>query len=346
MSESAVSGTPRKDASIETLRCLALVLMVAGHVIGSDHKGGLCVADDSPFRHFYFSFQLLRLPLFTTISGFVYAIRPVKTWDHVVPCLWGKVRRLLVPMASVGTVEFLIEVIAPGTHHHQALARIWRIYVYGFDHFWFLQAIFTVFVVAILLDVIGTVDSSPGWLLSLAGCCFASLYLPSVAFFSFNGSLYLLPYFVIGVGLARFPWLRAPGLVRPTFAAFLLGVFHQQRLWYTGQAATMTPQSPEALLIGASGMLLAFRFRCTNRWLARLGPFAFPVYLLHIFGTSPGRIAMMRFLHVHCFVLTFFVSLIAGIAVPIGVTLGLRRLPILAEIFLGERAARRGRLPD
>ena len=66
-----------KDQSVETLRGMAIILVVMGHVIGSDNTGGMKVPDDSFLRHLYFTFEYLRMPLFTMISGWVYALHPV-----------------------------------------------------------------------------------------------------------------------------------------------------------------------------------------------------------------------------------------------------------------------------
>ena len=45
--------TPEKDLRIETMRGLALFLMVAGHVIGSSSDLGMKVPDDSVLRYLY-----------------------------------------------------------------------------------------------------------------------------------------------------------------------------------------------------------------------------------------------------------------------------------------------------
>lgn len=52
----------QKDASIETLRGLACILLVAFHVIGENRHGGLHVPDDSTFRWYADSFAYLRMP--------------------------------------------------------------------------------------------------------------------------------------------------------------------------------------------------------------------------------------------------------------------------------------------
>lgn len=66
-----------RDKHIETLRGIAIFLVVIGHVIGIDAKGGMKVSDDSLLRYLYDLFENMRMPLFTVISGWGYSLHPV-----------------------------------------------------------------------------------------------------------------------------------------------------------------------------------------------------------------------------------------------------------------------------
>jgi hypothetical protein len=155
------------DEGTETLRGIAILLMTAGHVIGDTGSAGMQVADDSAWRHFYVSLQFLRMPLFTVISGYVYAIRPVEA-GVAGTFLRRKLRRLLIPMVTVGTAFFLLRMLLP-THHPGQLSDIWRIYLYPYAHFWYLQALLLVFVVVVPLERLGALESLAGWALCTAG---------------------------------------------------------------------------------------------------------------------------------------------------------------------------------
>lgn len=122
----AMPVRPAKDPNIETLRGLAILLVVAGHVIGIDATGGMKVADDSLWRYLYASLQYVRMPLFTAISGWVYALHPVAAHEAGT-FMFKKARRLLLPMICVGTLYFLIQYITPGTNRTGELAEIWKI---------------------------------------------------------------------------------------------------------------------------------------------------------------------------------------------------------------------------
>ncbi len=105
-----------KDTSIEALRGLACVLLVMAHVIGENAAGGLRVPDDSIFRWYVDSFAYIRMPLFTFISGYVYAMRPLTAIENWPAFLKGKTRRLLLPMFVVGTFLAVLQTYGPGVN--------------------------------------------------------------------------------------------------------------------------------------------------------------------------------------------------------------------------------------
>jgi fucose 4-O-acetylase-like acetyltransferase len=98
---------------IDTIRGLACVLLVAYHVVGSEPSNGLLLAD-GPYRLAADLLAYIRMPLFTFLSGYVYAWRPFNGYIH--SFLRGKVRRLLIPMVVVGSVFVFARVVTPGTH--------------------------------------------------------------------------------------------------------------------------------------------------------------------------------------------------------------------------------------
>lgn len=330
----------RWDEGTETLRGIAILLMTAGHVIGHDSSAGMQVADDSAWRHLYVSLQFLRMPLFTVISGYVYAIRPVEA-GATAAFLRRKLRRLLLPMVVVGSVFFLLRMVLP-TNDPGKLTDIWRIYLFPYAHFWYLQALLLVFLVAVVLERLGALGSITGWVASCAGAAALLFFFPFfVSFFSFQRSLYLLPFFLFGVGLCRFPVLLRDGRVAVVALSILVGgLVWQQLAWFGFIADRPPPTSPIGVAVGLAASLLLFRFRTGVGPLVSLGGFAYGIYLLHILGTAGSRIALRK-LGIHHPVLVFGAGLVAGSVVPILIELAARRSYWATMLIFGQRKRRR-----
>lgn len=308
---------PSKDQRVETVRGLAILLMVAGHVIGFRAHLGMRVDDDSWWRLGYRTVEVLRLPLFTVISGYVYAMRPV-TREQLATFLRGKVRRLLVPLVVTGGAFYVVRALMPGVNDPRPLTGIWRILLFPYAHYWYLQALLVVFALVALVDCMRAMERLPAFFAWLGAAVLFS-YSPasSVALFSLSGAAYLLPFFVLGVGLNRFgEKLRAPWVVGVIALLAVLAVGGRQ-LALLG--AWSYPATRTALLSVVGGMalsaLLIYRMP-TWRPLARLGHYSYGIYLLHVFGSAATRIALHR-LGVEQLWLHFVAGMAVGVGAPV-----------------------------
>src|SRR5262245_11728095 len=114
---------------VQTLRGVACILLVAVHAIGNHPWTGLHVADDSGYRFFANLFQYVRMPLFTFLSGFVYAYRPVLP-EGAFDFTRRKINRLLLPLICVTTLYFAATRFAPADANGVLpFDQMWRIYV-------------------------------------------------------------------------------------------------------------------------------------------------------------------------------------------------------------------------
>jgi len=327
----------KKDQSIETLRGLAVLLLVAAHIVGYDENAGLRVDDRSGYRYFYFSFEYFRMPLFTVISGFVYSLRPLQR-GKVVPFLRGKVRRILLPLIFVSTCQYMLHML-PGVNRPHQLHDIWHIYIFPFDQFWFLQAIFLVFLTITAIDYFNLMDRFAGWLACCSVAMAACLYLPHFTdFFSFIGYLYLLPFFILGCGLKRHSatLFKLPVLMA-VLATFIVGVVLQQMTWFGVVDFISTNRiSILGILVGLCGSIVLFRYRFTVPVLAWLGSYAYAIFLFHVWGTAGVRMVAGK-LGFHNTELIFAVSLVAGLLLPILAEIILKRNALTRRLFLGLR---------
>lgn len=328
----------RQNLAMETLRGLACLLLVAYHVVGSAAlANGLKLPGDHELHRFNEALSHLRMPLFTFISGYVYGYRPLS--GGLARFLKGKLRRLGLPLIVVGSLFALLQYLTPGTSASHEPVDLWRIYLFPFAHYWYLQALLVIFALFALLEHAG-LPRRPGALLALL-LMLGAMYpyreqLP--AFFSLRQALYLFPYFLLGVLYYRVlePRVRAHArLLAPVLALLCLG--------YGG----LTPVLDDAatlshLSLGFSVLLLLLAATASLRLrlLARLGMYSYAIYLLHVFFTAATRLALEH-LGVNQPYPGFALGLAAGLLGPILVYRACQPLPWARLLLFGQALPRR-----
>lgn len=331
----------KKDLTIETLRGAVILLVVVGHVIGSASDGGMKVSDDSFLRYIYYTIiDPIQMPLFTILAGWVYALRP-PVYDTIKSFINKKVLRIMLPMLTVGVCYFLVQYITPGTNSKSDLLDLWKLLFFPYTLFWYLYSLFAVFIIVGLIDIFNKMNSITNWLIILCVSVIALLlrdvFIPfeSPNFLSYKGTLYLLPSFVLGVGLYRFKdileqrWVSYVSLIVLT-----LCIIVQQLSWFKVLDYYVHKDDVFGLFIGFTATILLLRTRVEAKWLIWVGSFSYSIYLFHAFGTAGGRIIPTQ-LHINATLLIFMSSLAAGVVLPIVVDKILDRFKITRTLFLG-----------
>ena len=154
-----------ESARVQTLRGTACLLLVAFHTVGSTAASGLHVPDGSPYREFTNLFAHVRMPLFTFLSGLVYAYRPLRA-GHALQFSGKKVCRLGLPFIVASTLLYCLNFAM-----HRGvppLLQMWTIYVFPYKHLWFVQALLLVFVALVVLESLGALSTFPRFMLVFA----------------------------------------------------------------------------------------------------------------------------------------------------------------------------------
>ena len=312
------SNVRSRDLEIETIRGLALFLMVAGHVIGYTSTRGMEVADDSALRYLYDSLIDVRMPLFTAISGFVYALRPVGKATSLSHFYSGKVRRIIVPLFVVSTLFFISQMLVPGTNNSRSWSELPGIYFSGYAHFWFLQAVFCIFILVSLLEKMGWLDSPKALLAALAIATGTSLYSDAFpGFFSLSSAVRLLPSFLLGMALCRFPkQYITPSSLAAISALLITVVLIDQAELLAAISLDEMETTAVGTLLGLAAIYLLIARRFFFAPLAWLGYYSFEIYLFHVFGTAGTRIALNR-LSIDSQWLMFVASMLVGMTLPV-----------------------------
>lgn len=338
----------QKDQSVETLRGLAIILVVIGHVIGDDNTGGMQVSDDSFWRHLYFTFEYLRMPLFTMISGWVYALRPA-SFSSFGDFTLKKVRRILFPLFVVGTLYFFVQYFMPGTNSKGNPGDIWRIYVFPYTLYWYLPALFWVFLLVAFLDSVQWMQKLHHWAV-VAAVAFTLLLLrntliseTSPNFAAYKMAIYLLPFFLVGLGVKRFPSLFADRRLLWTLGLVVVGLLvTQQLVWYHVISLKMSKAGGIGLLIGVMGSVVLLGLKWRVKWLIWMGGYAYTIYLFHAFGTAGGRI-IPKFLGISSPAVLFVASLLTGLLLPVAIEWLTDRFSLTRMFLLGRPWKRSGR---
>lgn len=326
--------------SVETLRGVACLLIVALHVIGSSDTSGLRLGEGTLYREFADLFTPLRVPLFTFLSGFVYAYFPAipgRTGEFV----RKKLARIGLPFVTVSTLYFLLTFFAGDVNGRLPLEEFWRIYVFPYVHFWFLQAIALIFAVTALLERLGAMARPATFAAVLAVATVASFLVGGVtydSFLSYDNAIYLAPFFLLGLGANRFSSVVASG--RAAYACmalfFVSFAIHADAVWALG---VETPTAIK-LAVGLSGSLALLYVMPRLRWLELIGAYSFTIYLFHPFAVAPSR-KVLEGLGVEAPSVLFAAGLTAGVLCPILLERVAGRWPVARRWLLGLSVARR-----
>ena len=308
----------RRDLRIETLRGLACLLLVAYHAVGDDTRG-LRLPADSLLRWLSDSFVYLRMPLFTFLSGYVYAIRPAQA-GTLVPFFRGKIRRLLLPLVFVGLAYHFIQGHLGGVNIPPTRGLTFLFFSY--DHFWYLQALFLIFCIIYVVDTSGLGHKLRRlWILVAV----SFVVLPHIRFaadpFSINGAFYLLPYFLLGVAFRRTDRLHDPAQLPRLFtvvsgiAVLAFAVWHQAELagWIQHY---LSPDRLSGQAYSALCISFLYSLAFTSTFLATIGKYSYSIYLFHVFGTAGSRIALTH-LGIEQPAALFAGSMLAGLLLPV-----------------------------
>lgn len=330
----------RKDLSIETLRGLACVLLVAFHVIGENRHGGLHVPDDSTFRWYADSFAYLRMPLFTFISGYVYAMRPLTEVGNWPRFLRGKARRLLVPMFVVGTFLAILQTYAPGVN--EPFATPWFLWhIVPVSPFWFIWAIFWVFVLVTLIDTMPRHRTMT--LVAVAAMmALANVLIPPTPWdiMGLRSSLYLGPFFIAGLLASRYAWRSAPVALRASVVLALIPLLVITQLGVQHIIGFLPPRaSLIATITGVLGCLSLLLLKWEWKPLAFIGAYSFTIYLFHV-PSAVGTRVLLKQAGVENLSMLFIAGTLAGIAVPILIETQCRKNRWAGLFLLGQRVRR------
>lgn len=327
-----------KDLTIETLRGLACVLLVLHHTVGSDVGAGLNVQDGTVLRWVTDSVLFLRMPLFTFLSGFVYAIRPAYSdWGGFMA---KKGRRLLVPMFFLGTIYVWVKLHVPDVNNSFSLPFWqWHIVV-PIEHFWFLEALILLFALIAVIDrfrLAETRTTALAWVVgAIAFSAVVGPLIREITFFSIPGAVYLLPFFFLGIFARRLDWRGSPAALQIGVGILAAALVVVSQLGLAGILPDLQVRyNVFGILFSAAACLALLSTRWVWRPLAFVGTFSYAIFLLHVFATAGSRILLIR-LGVDNTYLLLIAGMAAALTLPMLVQWACGYSRVLRLLVLGQ----------
>lgn len=313
---------------IDTLRGLACLLLVLYHVVGDVPDAGLNLPADHSLSVVNNALAFVRMPLFACIAGFVYALRPLR--GEVAQFMGSKVRRLLLPLLFVGTTFGLLRAQMSGVTIDPAF--LLRMHLTSTDHFWFLKALFWIFLVVVALERAGALRRPAGFAGVLATSALWFVFWDSPDVFGVSGAVYLMPFFLVGLALRRFTLDGRGSLALAGGGLLVAAVLSWSVFGQIENRATVAAK----LLWGCGLAFVLMRTRMRNRWLAWVGRESFAVYLFHVFFTAATASALLA-MGVRDVGVLLAAGLLMGVGMPMVVARIIRRSSLLDLLLLGEK---------
>ena len=325
----AMTSPNNNRLQIDTLRGLACLLLVLYHVVGDSAGAGLKLPAEHGLSVFNHLVAFGRMPLFACIAGFVYALRPLQR--EVAQFIGSKMRRLLLPLFFVGSAFGLLRARMSGVTIDADF--LLRMHLTSIDQFWFLKALFWIFLVIVALERAGALRRPEGFAGVLAASALWFVFWDSPDTFAISGAVYLLPYFLVGLAIRRFALdgrgsLAVAGCALLVAAALSWSVFGQPENRVTIAAK---------LLWGCGLGFLLIRSRIRSEWLAWIGRESFAVYLFHVFFTAATASALLT-MGVRDVGVLLVAGLLMGVGMPMIAARIIRRSWLLDLLLLGEKA--------
>ncbi len=330
-SENAVSDKA-KDPSIETLRGIAILLVVAGYIVRTDINP-LEIHDiwGSAFRSLEYMLSYLRLPLFTVISGYLYGAFPA-TRETLKKLILGKKRRILVPFATFTTIQYLFFSL---TTTDYPLQNIFKAYIWPDQQLWFLVSICWIFLIVGTADAMKLLNTPKRYGIAclIAVALHVSFELPEAL--SITGVNFLLPFFLLGYGLRRYSGiLLTKPFVRASLIIFPISFLLKPILYQFNHFLSFHEYRLLGLIVAGTGIPLMFYYRRPVPALAFFGYYAFGIHLFHRVAGQSTRLMFQSF-NLQAPVLIFFIYMIGTVGIALLMQLVLERIPWAKVYVLG-----------
>ncbi|WP_421672852.1 acyltransferase family protein [Raoultella terrigena] len=310
-----------RDTWVDYAKALGIILVVTGHVNRGLYSSGIYVSKEffSLFDSIIYTFHM---PLFFFLSGLFF----IKSIDKngKKKFFINKLDTIFYPYVLWSLLQGGIEVVlSKYTNSKTELIDVLSFLIYPRAQFWFLYALFMVFIVAgliyyknnfnKLLPIAIIVSFFAYIFTNIIGKSFHIDYISNYIVFFFIGCLY--SKITTEKSISFTPnWILLLALFI-TFCAIEY-IFHIKLKLTYADTGMMT------FIIAMTGItftsLLSMRLSLMRiKPLETIGTLSMVIYLVHILAGSGSRIILSKFFHIHNWYIQIICGTIIGIAAPI-----------------------------
>jgi peptidoglycan/LPS O-acetylase OafA/YrhL len=284
----------KEDQRINSLKGLLVLLIVFHHVAGPGRRTSTPALD-----LFDQAISFARMPLFVVISGYLFGL-PKSGPFSFKRYLSGRLKRLLVPTVICFAAA---QSLSTGLGLKHRGGPWWHFPFISYahlgsagSHLWYAQSLFFALIGLAALESRELLASKRRCISLLVATSLVQVFalgkhreylMDQIApdWLSAWGLIYMLPFLLFGLCVARFEWLTSIRL--RTLAMVSVAIAIANLPWNLSRGLAVPDDGEVLTLLGGFGAsVLAFQYMPVSSILSALGRLALPMYLLHPFALA------------------------------------------------------------
>jgi len=235
----------------------------------------------------------------------------------------NKTATIIYPFVIWSTIQIIIEAsLANYTNNDESFSHLLTMFLYPKSKFWFLHALFLMFVFNILLFTI--LKQWAVWIATLITVCLFvfqdQLFANMVIIDNVTRNLI---YFNTGIVWAYVVKSLRPGTTTVIlFVTFFVVLIYREFIWIHIPLSEASLLFVLAATLTGIGMIIAMsmhRYNLLERSMKVFGCYSMEIFIMHILFASGIRIVLQKFFGIQEFWLHLLIGMLAGLLLPLAV---------------------------
>lgn len=306
-----------RETWVDYAKGIGIILVVFGHVNRGLYSSGIYLSE-SVYHLMDSVIYSFHMPLFFFLSGLFFSSSLNKKGKS--KFLISKIDTIVYPYVVWSILQGSVGlVLSKYTNTPFEINDIIFILTQPRSQFWFLYALFMVFIVATVLYKKEIFNSTLPTLIVISAVLY--VFQNSITSkFHFNYITGFMVFFLSGAMAVRYSSAISSVKISTTvgmLCLFALLEFHFHR--YLGLNYTNIGFYSLLIALVSIGFIVCFSVvlsRASFVWLRRIGEMSMAIYLMHILAGSGVRIVLSRLLHVNDWLLHVTVGVLIGLVLP------------------------------